>query len=41
MLLPSAAFPDIRLSLVGGSDVSLPEDLAGSWAYIVFYRGGW
>jgi peroxiredoxin len=41
MLLVDDKFPDIELSLVGGETISLPKDIEGSWAYVLFYRGGW
>ena len=41
MLSPGDTFPNISLSLVGGDDISIPSDMAGSWTYVLFYRGGW
>jgi hypothetical protein len=41
MLVPDDQFPDIELSIAGGGTISLPGDVAGNWAYILFYRGGW
>jgi hypothetical protein len=41
MLQPGDAFPEIRLSLAGGGEISIPSDTEGSWVYVVFYRGGW
>lgn len=41
MLLPGNPFPEITLSLVGGDEIAIPSDMAGSWAYLLFYRGGW
>jgi peroxiredoxin len=41
MLQPGDAFPEISLSLVGGGEISVPSDTAGSWVYLLFYRGGW
>jgi hypothetical protein len=40
-LLVDAKFPDIELSIAGGDTMSLPGDVAGSWAYVLLYRGGW
>ena len=34
-------FPDITLDVVGGGSVSLPADVAGSYAAILIYRGSW
>ena len=41
MLLPGDKFPRITLALVGGGELTLPDDASDSWAYIMFYRGGW
>ena len=41
MLQPGDTFPEIILSLVGGDELSIPSDMAGSWVYLLFYRGGW
>ena len=32
------AFPNIKLSVVGQNDLSLPKDLAGRWVVVLFYR---
>src|SRR5258708_3982360 len=34
-------FPAITASRVGGGEMSIPEDLAGRWAVLLFYRGHW
>src|SRR5258708_39144540 len=34
-------FPTITASRVGGGEISIPEDLAGRWAVLLFYRGHW
>src|SRR5258707_12922467 len=34
-------FPTITASRVGGSEMSIPEDLAGGWAVLLFYCGHW
>ena len=34
-------FPAIRVSLAGGGGVRLPDDLAGSYGVVLFYRGSW
>ncbi len=41
MLMPGDQFPDLELKLPGGDSFSLPGDFGESWAYILFYRGGW
>lgn len=41
MLIPGDKFPNIALDLVGSGTVSLPAQIQDSWAYILFYRGGW
>ena len=41
MLMPGDAFPRIELNVVGGDGLVLPDALAGSWAYIMVYRGHW
>lgn len=40
-LLVDDQFPDIELEIAGGGTVSLPADVSGNWAYVLFYRGGW
>lgn len=34
-------FPSLQLSAVGGGTISLPGDLAGSYAVVLLYRGSW
>lgn len=41
LLNPGDKFPSITLPIIGGETINLPGDLAGSWAYIAFYRGHW
>ena len=41
MLLPGDTFPETKLSLVGGGEIAIPSEVAGSWVYLLFYRGGW
>lgn len=36
-----APFPSITIDAVGGGTISLPDDLAGSFAVVLFYRGSW
>lgn len=41
LLHPGDAFPDLTLNLPGGSTASVPEDLAGHFGVVLFYRGSW
>lgn len=34
-------FPTITASRVGGGELTIPGDLAGRWAVLLFYRGHW
>jgi peroxiredoxin len=34
-------FPALTLSLVGGGQVRIPDDLPGRYAAVLFYRGHW
>ena len=34
-------FPTITASRVGGGEMTLPQDLGGKWAILLFYRGHW
>ena len=34
-------FPTITASRVGGGEMTIPEDLEGRWAVLLFYRGHW
>lgn len=34
-------FPTVSASAVDGGEMTLPHDLEGSWALVVFYRGHW
>ena len=34
-------FPTITASLVGGGEMTIPQDLEGQWAVVLFYRGHW
>ena len=34
-------FPTLTIDRVGGGRISLPDDLAGSYAAILVYRGSW
>ena len=35
------SFPSISLPAVGGGRLSLPDDLAGGFGVVLFYRGSW
>jgi peroxiredoxin len=35
------SFPSISLPAVGGGRLSLPDDLAGGFGVVLFYRGWW
>ena len=35
------SFPSISLDLVGGGQVTLPDDLSTKYGVILFYRGHW
>ncbi|HVX46303.1 MAG TPA: peroxiredoxin family protein [Mycobacteriales bacterium] len=41
LLEPGAAFPSLSVTQTGGALLSLPDDLAGSFAVVLFYRGSW
>ena len=41
MLMPGDQFPKLELALPGGDSIVLPDAFGESWAYILFYRGGW
>ena len=34
-------FPSITASRVGGGELTLPQDITGKWAILLFYRGYW
>ena len=34
-------FPTITAARIGGGEMSIPQDVAGSFAVILFYRGHW
>ncbi|PZS33314.1 MAG: peroxiredoxin [Pseudonocardiales bacterium] len=34
-------FPHLEVPGVGGGTISLPDDLAGSFGVVLFYRGSW
>lgn len=33
--------PTVRADRVDGDPMTLPDDLEGRWALVVFYRGHW
>ncbi len=35
------AFRHLTFSLVDGDTLNLPEDLAGHWSVVLFFRGHW
>ena len=35
------SFPNLVIDLVDGRTITLPRDLAGSYAVVLFYRGSW
>src|ERR1700685_4381850 len=41
LLHPRDPFPALTVSLPGGRALRLPEDLAGHFGVILFYRGSW
>jgi peroxiredoxin len=40
-LNPGDRFPSLTVPLTGGGTLVLPEDLAGSFGVVLFYRGSW
>ncbi len=34
-------FPTVRAAAVGGKPMTLPDDVEGVWAVLIFYRGHW
>jgi len=34
-------FPEIAINVVGGRTITLPRDLVGAYAVVLFYRGSW
>lgn len=41
LLKPGDPFPAFMLTTPGGPDLSLPRDLGGQFAVVLFYRGSW
>ncbi len=40
-LNPGDAFPEFKVATVGGPVLSIPSDLTGEYAVIIYYRGIW
>ncbi len=40
-LANGSVFPSLQLPAVGGGTLRLPDDLTGSWAVVLAYRGHW
>lgn len=38
---PGDLFPEITLSVAGGLDITLPNDIETDFAIVLFYRGHW
>ena len=41
LLHPGDRFPTLTVSLTGGGTLDLPDDLAGGFGVVLFYRGAW
>jgi peroxiredoxin len=41
LLQNHSTFPSLEVPRVGGGTLRLPEDLAGSFGVVLFYRGAW
>jgi peroxiredoxin len=41
LLHPGDPFPTLQVPLTGGGTLALPDDLAGSFGVVLFYRGAW
>jgi peroxiredoxin len=41
LLSPGDEFPSLTLQLVGGAKLELPNELAGDYGVVLFYRGSW
>jgi peroxiredoxin len=41
MLDSGDRFPSLALDKIGGGTLRLPDELSGSWAVVLFYRGHW
>ena len=34
-------FPTITAPTLAGAEITIPDDLAGKWGVLLFYRGHW
>ena len=41
LLSPGDPFPKLTISTTDGQTVAIPDDLAGDFAVVLFYRGSW
>lgn len=41
LLRPGDTFPELRLTVPGGTTVTVPEAFAGQFGVVLFYRGAW
>ena len=41
LLSPGDQFPKLTISTTDGQTVAIPDDLAGDFAVVLFYRGSW
>ena len=41
LLSPGDTFPALTVPRVGGGTITLPDDLAGGFGVVLFYRGNW
>jgi peroxiredoxin len=41
LLNPGDTFPTITVPRAGGGSITLPDDLAGGFGVVLFYRGSW
>ena len=41
LLNPGDQFPNLTVALPGGETLSLPDNSAGGFGVVLFYRGGW
>lgn len=41
LLSPGDEFPSLTLQLVGGDKLEVPNELAGDYGVVLFYRGSW
>ena len=40
-LIQGDKIPPIKLNLIDGSTISLPDDISGRYVALLFYRGNW